>query len=142
MTKPLIMTPDLRIMKFLQRFMTCFGSLSAVISSLPTRMFMRRSFPRSARSSESALSGRTWVSVVRAEPRRLSPSEAMEKSGHPIVDISALQASITVEISCACRSQRSRLQVPAMRKGLDPDICLFSERIPIEKTVACRMHPC
>ena len=76
--------------------------------------------------------------MVRADPRRLSPSEAMEKRGHPIVEISVVHALMTVEISCACRSEPSRLQVPMMMKGLEPHACLFSERIPMEKTVACQ----
>ena len=136
-TKPFIMTPDLRIVKVLHRFITCLGSLSAVILLLLTRRFMRRSFPRSAKSSESGLSGRTCVSVVSADPRRLSPSEAMEKRRHPISALSLLQAPMMVEISCVCLSLSSRLQVPVMMKGLEPHACLFSERIPIEKTVAC-----
>lgn len=74
--------------------------------------------------------------VVRADPRRLSPSEAIQKRGHPIAETSELHASITVEISRACLSLPSRLQVPAMMKGLEPHAFLFSERIPIENTVA------
>ena len=78
------------------------------------------------------------VSAVREDPQRLSPSEAMEKRGHPNIELSALQASITVEISRTCLSQSSRLQVPVTMKGHEPHVCLLSERIPIEKTVACQ----
>jgi hypothetical protein len=137
-TKPLIMMPDLQIVKFRHRFITCLGSLSAVTLLSPTRRFMRCGFPSSVWSPESGSSDRVWVSIVREEPRRLSPSEAIEKRGHPIIHTSALQASITVEISRACLSQFSHLQVPVTMKGHKPHTCLLSERIPIENTVACQ----
>ena len=135
--KLLIMTPDLQIVKFLHHFITCLGSLSAVILLLPTRRFMRHSFPRRLKSLELGLSGQTCVSVVRADPQQLSPLEAMEKRRHLISALLLFQAPMIVEISCACLSLCSRLQVPVMMKGLEPHTCLFSERISIEKTIAC-----
>ena len=55
-----------------------------------------------------------------------------------MVEISALHALMTVEMSSAWLSLSSRLQVPATMKGLEPHTCLSPERIPIENTVACR----
>jgi hypothetical protein len=49
---------------------------------------------------------------------------------------SVLQASITLEMSWACLLLSSLLQVPAAMKGREPEMCLFLESIPIEKTVA------
>lgn len=88
------------------------------------------------KSSQSESSGRMCVSTVRAEPQQLSPSDAMEKRGHPIIELSALQAAMTVDISHVCLSAPSCLQVLVIMKGLKPNKCLSSERIPMENTVA------
>ena len=135
MIKLLTITPDLRIAKFRQRFMTCLGSLSAVMLLSPTRRFKSRRFPSKPYSSEQGFSGALCVSCVRAEPRQLSPSYATQNNGHPMSDVSALQASITVDINWACSSPSSLLQVPEARKGREPETCLSFESIPIEKTV-------
>lgn len=76
------------------------------------------------------------VSCVSAEPRQLSPSEATQNNGHPIMATSILQVSITLEMSQACSLPFSLLQVPAAMKGREADVCLFLESIPIEKTIA------
>ena len=53
-------------------------------------------------------------------PRRLSPSDAIQNKGQPIVLDSASQASRTVEISLACVSPSSCLHVPDAMKGREP----------------------
>lgn len=134
--KLLTITPELRMEKFLQRFITCLGSLLAVMLWSPTRRFKSCRFPSKPYSSEQGFSSILCVSWVREEPRRLSPSDATQNNGHPMSDVSAMQASITVEISQVCSSPSSLLHVPAVRKGQEPETCLSCERIPIEKTVA------
>jgi hypothetical protein len=47
-----------------------------------------------------------------------------------------IHASITVKISHVCLSQQTCFQVLTMMNGLEPHVCLFSERIPIENTFA------
>ena len=46
-------------------------------------------------------SGRLWVSIMSADPRRLSPSDATQYIGGPMVFASSLQTSMTVWIKSA-----------------------------------------
>ena len=107
-----------------------------VMSLSPMRRFKSCRFPSRPYNWEQGFSGALCVSCVRAEPRRLSPSDAIQNNGQPMSDVSALQASTTVEINRACSAPSSRLQVPAARKGRDLETCLSFESKPIEKTVA------
>lgn len=122
--------------KLQQHFITCLGSLSAVMSLSPTRRFKSHRFPSRPNNWEQKFSEALCVSCVRVEPWRLSPSDAIQNNGQPMSDVSALQASTMVEINCACSAPSSCLQVPAARKGHDPEICLSFESKPIKKTIA------
>jgi hypothetical protein len=90
-------------------------------------MSIRHIPPTNAKSSLFSLSGCFWVKAVNAEPRRLLPSDATQKSGQPTVSDSASQPSITNEMSRAWASASSRLQVPDIMKGRDPAACLLSD---------------
>ena len=81
-------------------------------------------------------SGCLWVRSIRAEPRRLSPSEATQNRGGPIFAASASQALMTFSIRAACGSAFSRLQVPEITKGREPYACRSPDKIPNEKTLA------
>ena len=76
------------------------------------------------------------MSVVKADPRHLSPSEAMQYNGQPIIIASASQASITSDMNLACASASSRLHVPDARKGRELAEFLSPDKRPIENTVA------
>ena len=146
MQMPLMRTPLFLIQRFCCRLNMCFGSLSAVISSSPTKKFIISSLWSLEYIGDCTDSLWRIVTSTSASPRLDSPSDAIETvqywgfplSCSPVWDFGLVYsaASKIVQINAACWGPVSCLQRPEITAGQTLASWASSDSVPKAPTVA------